>query len=333
MMRRAGFSLLVVPHGNDARGVREVRLSGTALTLIGVAAAFLFVTFVALASTYGLAVVDRVRMSRLSLENQVLQEQLAQMRTTLSDLDAQMSVIARRDDMVRLAAELDPLPEEMRRAGVGGSHLDFNRQVVNLSGETAGSMKEAQQTLNRLGREMKLEYESLLEVSDRLDASEAFLRGYPSIFPIDQSKYRCRISSPFGYRPNPLYTSETEFHEGNDIAAARGTPILATADGVVAATENSYKGPTPNRYVLGNYVKVDHQNGYVTFYGHMERVDPRIHRNMKVKRGDVLGYVGNTGRAAGIHLHYEIQYNGKPVNPWYHYYYERVADITGNKLR
>jgi murein DD-endopeptidase MepM/ murein hydrolase activator NlpD len=71
----------------------------------------------------------------------------------------------------------------------------------------------------------------------------------------------------------------------------------------------------------------------VTFYGHMERVDPRIHKNMKVKRGDVLGYVGNTGRAAGIHLHYEINYNGKPVNPWYHYYNDRVADITGNKLR
>jgi murein DD-endopeptidase MepM/ murein hydrolase activator NlpD len=333
MMRRAGFSLLLVPHENDTRGVRELRLPGTAFALLGVAAALLFVVFVALASTYGLAVVDRVRMNRLSRENQVLQDQLAQMRTAISELGDQMTVIARRDDAVRLAAELDPLPEELRRAGVGGSHLDFDRRVTMLSGETAASMKEAQQAINRLTREAKLEAESLLEVDDRLDAMDAFLRGYPSIFPIDQSKYRSRISSPFGYRPNPLYASETEFHEGHDIAAARGTPIIATADGVVAATENSFKGPTPNRYVLGNYVKIDHGNGYVTFYGHMERVDPRIHRNVKVKRGDVLGYVGNTGRVTGIHLHYEIQYSGKPVNPWFHYYNERVADITGNKLR
>jgi hypothetical protein len=132
MMRRAGFSLLLVPHENDARGVRELRLSGTALALLGVAAALLFVVFVALASTYGLAVVDRVRMNRLSRENQVLQDQLAQMRTAINDLNDQMGVIARRDDAVRLAAELDPLPEELRRAGVGGSHLDFDRRVTML---------------------------------------------------------------------------------------------------------------------------------------------------------------------------------------------------------
>jgi len=330
-MRREGFSLLVVPYGNEAQGVREVRFSGLAVTLLGLTAGLLFVGFVAMASTYGLAVVDQVRLQRLQEENRVLSGQLEQMRVTLADLDQQMAVIARRDEAVRLAAELEPLSDDMRRAGVGGSHLDFDRQVTLLSGSTAGAMKEAQQTLNRLSREMKLEMESLLEVSDRLDASETFLHGFPSIFPIDQSRHRAWITSPFGYRSDPLYPAETRFHEGNDIGAARGTPILATADGLVSAFDNSFRGPT--RRDLGNYVRIDHGNGYTTTYGHMERVDPKVRRGLRVKRGDVIGYVGNTGRAAGIHLHYEINYNGKPVNPWFHYYYERVAEITGNKPR
>ncbi|MFO7768879.1 MAG: peptidoglycan DD-metalloendopeptidase family protein [bacterium] len=328
MDRREGFSLLLVPRGTDARHKREIRLSGTQLVLLTAGLLGALLAFVAMAASFGYVMVDQVRYHTLERENRVLRAELDQMNEQVLSLADQMSVIAQRDEAVRLAAELDPIAEDLRQAGIGGSHRDFNRDVLMLAGETGGMTRELQGRINRLLREAKLESESLLEVEARLAESESFLTGYPSIFPIDQTRYRTWVTSPFGWRSDPLYGTR-RFHEGNDVGAAHGTPIRATADGIVAGWENGVEGF--QRIGLGNFIRIDHQNGYVTSYGHMARVAPGIRKGVRVKRGQVIGYVGRTGRAAGTHLHYEITYNDQPVNPFYHYYTDRVADATGRK--
>jgi len=187
-------------------------------------------------------------------------------------------------------------------------------------------VKDTQTLINQLHREAALELESLLEIESRIAESEAFFRGFPSIWPVDQSKYRTRVSSAYGYRDDPV-TGDYEFHRGQDIAAAAGTPVRATADGRIVQLRKGLQ--ESSRYTLGNFVKIDHGNGYVTYYGHLMNLHPRIQRGASVKRGDIVGYVGNTGRTTGYHLHYEIHYRDKDVNPWYHYYNDRWADVTG----
>jgi murein DD-endopeptidase MepM/ murein hydrolase activator NlpD len=329
-MSGKGFSILLVPRDNESSGVREVRLSGTALISIGVGCLIAAIGFVAMLSTYGLTVVDQVKYSRLENENTILRRQLTDMNASVMSLADQMTVIAERDEAVRLAAELEPLPEELRRAGIGGSYRDFDREVTRLSGEPARLTKETQTLINRLSREMKLETESLLEVNETLEGSDRFLRGYPSIFPVDQTKYRAWVTSLYQFRTDPLY-GDRRFHYGNDIGAARGTPVRATADGVIERVENGVKGPTKRG--LGNNVRIDHQNGYKTIYAHMDRVKSGLRQFARVKRGDIIGYVGSTGRTDGIHLHYQVEYMGKAVNPYWHYYDQREAEVLGKSNR
>ncbi len=325
-MDRNGFSLLIVPRGNESRGVREFRLSASSIILTAAGIATAAVIFVAMAATYGTGLVDGVEYARLQRENQILRTQLDEMDRTVLALSDQMQVIARRDDALRMMAEMEPLAEEIRRAGVGG-RLDFNSQVLLLSSETGSRVKDVQSRLNQLNREAQLELESLLEITTRLEESEAFLLGYPSITPIDQSRYRTRMSSAFGWRDDPLY-NDRRFHWGNDWAAARGTPVRATADGRIRVAESDKSGPS--RFGFGNYVEIDHGNGYRTIYGHLDHLHARARQGATVSRGEVIGYVGNTGRSTGYHLHYEIKFNGKEVNPWYHYYEDRLADVLGH---
>ena len=327
-MNRNGFSLLIVPRDNKSRGVREFRLSGTALVMGAAAGLLAAVLMVAMAATYGSSVVDQVTFLKLQRENEILRMELARMNESVIALRSQMDIIAERDDILRHAAELAPLSQEIRRAGVGGTYRDFDREILLLASRSGRMVKDTQTLINQLHREAALELESLLEIESRIAESEAFFRGFPSIWPIERTKYRgVHISSSYGWRTHPVTGKPNDFHEGNDIVAPRNTPVRATADGRIDRCQDDLsKGST---FSLGNYVKIDHGNGYVTFYGHLDHLHPRVRRGASVKRGDIIGYVGNTGRTTGYHLHYEIHYNREDVNPYHHYYDDRMAEILG----
>jgi murein DD-endopeptidase MepM/ murein hydrolase activator NlpD len=325
-MGRKGYSILLVPRDNEARGVREMRLSGGALLGIALAAFIVIAGFAAMLTTYGSAVVDQVSFARLQRENVTLRHQLARMGESVGELRDQMDIVAQRDDNLRSYLFLDPLPEEFRRAGIGGSRRSFDTELYLLSNETAGAAKEAEVSLDQLSREVKLELESLLEIDDVMAENEAFLAGFPSIKPIDGEKYYTRLTSAFGMRYHPILQTR-KFHEGNDWYAREGTPVRATADGVVIGFRDDVKGRTQSG--LGNFVRIDHGNGYTTVYGHLSALHPGIRNTKRVKRGDIIGYVGGTGFADGVHLHYAVIYQGKYVNPWYFYHDDRVRDATG----
>lgn len=326
LMERNGFSLLLVPRGNEGHGVREFRVSGTGLVAGITAGLFAVVVFVAMTVTYGSALVNQVRFLQLQRENDILRGELVQMEESVLALRNQMDLIAERDEMVRHAAELDPIAEELRRAGVGGTRRDFDREVLLLSAGTGSTVKDTQTLINQLHREAALELESLLEIGKKLSEEEAFFNGFPSIWPIDKTKYRVRVSDAYGNRTHPV-TGAKDFHEGNDIVAAKGTPVRATADGRIARRQDGLK--KGSNFLLGNYVKIDHGNGFETYYGHLDHLHARSRLGAQVKRGDIIGYVGNTGRTTGYHLHYEIHNKGKDVNPWHYYYDDRWIQIFG----
>jgi len=329
-MKRKGFSLLVVPRGNEARGVREIRLSGTGIISSLAGTLFLAVLFVAMAVTYGSSLIDQVGYLRLQRENQVLRTQLEDMNQAVTNISAQMDVIAERDEVLRLMAEMEPLADEIRKAGVGGNYRDFDGELLFITGNMGALARDTQSRLNQLSREMKLEIESLLEIDARFAESEEYLLGFPSIVPIDRTLYRTRMSSAFSMRDDPLDPSRRAFHYGNDWAAAQGTPVRATADGIVIDRRGDVT--TTSRYGFGNFVRVEHASGLQTFYGHLDGLHPRVTgTRARVKRGDVIGYVGKTGKSSGYHLHYAVIEDGREINPYWYYHDDRTDQALGKK--
>lgn len=148
------------------------------------------------------------------------------------------------------------------------------------------------------------------------------LRHTPAIQPISNADLR-RTSSGFGMRMHPMY-GVMKFHHGMDFVARVGTPIYATADGRVEITSRSFYG-------YGKYVKIDHGFGYQTAYAHLD--DIHIKRGQKVKRGDIIGTLGNTGLSTGPHLHYEVIYKGRRVDPINYYFHDLTAEQYEEMLR
>jgi murein DD-endopeptidase MepM/ murein hydrolase activator NlpD len=151
---------------------------------------------------------------------------------------------------------------------------------------------------------------------------EKLLAAIPAIQPIS-NKNLTHLASGFGYRVDPVY-KVTKFHAGLDFAAAVGTPIYATADGVVKEADYNAGG-------YGNNVVINHGFGYETLYGHMYRIKART--GQKVKRGEVIGYVGSTGKSTGPHCHYEVHKNGQPVDPVYYFYNDLTPEQYDRLLK
>jgi len=296
-MGRKGYSILLVPRDNETRGVREMRLSGGALVGIALGAFVVIAGFAAMLTTYGSVVVDQVSYTRLQRENDTLRRQLVQMGEAVGELRVQMDIVAERDDNLRSLLYLDPLPEEFRQAGIGGSRRSFDSELYLLSDESARAAKEAQVSLDQLSREVKLELESLLEIDQVMEENAAFLAGFPSIKPIDGEKYYVRLTSAFGMRTHPIYKTR-RFHDGNDWYAREGTPVRATADGVVIAFRDDVKGRTTSG--LGNFVRVDHGNGYATAYGHLSALHPPQAELLHESGRTVPGAAGGGSHHRGV---------------------------------
>jgi murein DD-endopeptidase MepM/ murein hydrolase activator NlpD len=150
---------------------------------------------------------------------------------------------------------------------------------------------------------------SLDEIVKLAKAKDNLLSAMPAIQPIRNENLK-QMASGFGYRSDP-FTKVRKFHEGMDFTAKTGTPIFATGDGVVETADNSASG-------FGNHIVIRHGFGYETLYGHLSKYNCKV--GQRVKRGDIIGYVGSTGRSEAPHLHYEVHKNGSVVNPLNFYY-------------
>ena len=163
--------------------------------------------------------------------------------------------------------------------------------------------------LDILTKQTVVQSRSLDEI-ERLAANKAALiEAIPTIQPV-KNKDLTRIASGFGYRSDP-FTKARKMHFGMDFTAKRGTPVYATGNGVVKRADSRSSG-------FGKHIRIDHGFGYISLYAHLSKYNVR--RGQKVKRGDIIGYVGNTGRSAGPHLHYEIIKDNKKINPLNFYY-------------
>jgi murein DD-endopeptidase MepM/ murein hydrolase activator NlpD len=247
------------------------------------------------------------RTGRLIAENELLGLQLNQVSGHLTDIVNRVDSLAVEEDAIRVKVNLPPIGDEVRLAGVG--------TVLPLEGQVIGDerIEELLRSLDQVERELMIQKESYKEIREKLLADDERILHIPSIIPLNQG----RKTDGFGYRRDP-FSHQIRFHHGVDFSAPSGTPVYATADGKVIRARN-----VPG---FGKVIEVDHGFGYTTIYGHLD--DYVVRRGEKVKRGQLVGTVGNTGRSTAPHLHYEVKVEGRSVDPL-DYFYEGYSIWAG----
>ncbi|REG87545.1 M23 family metallopeptidase [Winogradskyella sediminis] len=265
------------------------------------AALFAFLT-VFIASQYIESPKER-KMAR-ELQNMELQYELLNKR--MDDAIAALENVEERDNAIyRLYFEANPIPTEQRRAGFGG----INRYKQYEGFDNSKLIAESNKRLDILEKAIVVQSKSLDEIAKLAEDKEKFLEAIPAIQPISNENMT-RMASGYGYRTDP-FTKVRKFHYGMDFTAPRGTPIYASGDGVIKRADSRSTG-------YGNHIRIDHGYGYISLYAHLYKYNVKV--NQRVKRGDLIGFVGSTGRSEAPHLHYEVFKDGERINPINFYY-------------
>ena len=224
---------------------------------------------------------------------------LAYLKSKLNYLDSQINKIEEKDNAIRSYAGMPIIDKDIRKLGIGG-HLSDVKFSDNLAPIINKELSVLEMNVEKLSREVSLELTSYTSIYNKVQEDIKRISKIPSIRPVEGGY----LNSTFGYRNDPI-DHVRRFHQGQDITVKSGTPVLSPADGVVKRAY--YSGG------FGNHIKLEHGSGYTTLFAHLSKIS--VKHGQIVKRGEIIGYTGNTGRSTAPHLHYEIHHNGKPQNP------------------
>jgi len=259
----------------------------------------------------------------LRKENRNLSDDYTLMQGRVTQLEMKMSELEDRDNNVyRAIFESKPIPDSARV-----KEMEKKKEIILVQSLSENQLvKSMTDQLNTLSLRLAYQTKSYAEIENFVRNKEKLLLAIPAIQPVS-NKNLTRIASGFGYRIDPVY-KVGKFHAGLDFAAPIGTPIYSTADGVIKQADYNSSG-------YGNHVVINHGYGYETLYGHMYKIKARV--GQKVKRGEVIGYVGSSGKSTGPHCHYEVHRNGIPVDPIYYFYndltpaqYDRILKLAAS---
>ncbi|MFC6096864.1 M23 family metallopeptidase [Flavobacterium qiangtangense] len=244
------------------------------------------------------------RLQAREIENMKINYAL--LNKKMDQVDEVLESVAERDNnLYRVYFNSSPIPEEQRKAGFGG----VNRYKALEGYDNSELVVSTTKRVDVISKELVIQSKSLDEILKLAKEKEKLLVAIPAIQPVKNENLKS-MASGFGYRSDP-FTKIRKFHAGMDFSAKTGTPIYATGDGVVERADNTASG-------YGNHIVIRHGFGYETLYGHLSKY--KVRAGQRVKRGDVIGYVGSTGRSEAPHLHYEVHKNGEVVNPLNFYY-------------
>ncbi len=295
-------------------GIRQ-----TFLRLFGYFVASLF-----LAGIYGFIfafVFDSPQEKLLKREIEQLTLQYELMNREMENVEKVLGHLQETDDnLYRTIFETEPVASSFREGGIGG---------VNRYGDLEGFSNselviQTAMRLDKIRKKIYVQSESFDELIAYASEKEEMLGSIPAIQPLSNEDLK-RTASGFGYRIHPIYKI-SKFHSGMDFTAPTGTEVYSTGNGVISTVKSA-------RRELGNHIIIDHGFGYQTVYAHLDKFNVKV--GQKVKRGDVIGYVGSTGLSTAPHLHYEVLVNGRQVDPALYYFndltpeeYDRMLEIS-----
>lgn len=239
-------------------------------------------------------------------ENDKLKQQFLVLDEKTKKLEGQMIELEKRDNEVyRTIFEANPVPDSVRL-----KEMAQQKEIQLVMSMNSNDLENSiTNTINNLSLRIAYQDKSFNEITGFIKNKEELLASTPAIQPVSNKDLK-RVASGFGYRIDPVYKT-VKFHAGLDFTAPQGTPIYATANGVVRTAGNLGNG-------FGNHVVINHGYGYETLYGHMFRI--KVKSGERIKRGEIIGWVGNTGKSTGPHCHYEVHKNGRTLDPIYFFY-------------
>ncbi len=249
----------------------------------------------------------------LRKENEELRLYYELVRQEMDNANQMLSVLQERDDDIyRVVFGVEPIPDEIRAAGFGGSNR--YRELLEKGLEREDLIIDNMQRMDAMKKKMYIQTKSYDEIVNLATNKEELLASLPAIQPVSNKELK-RLASGFGFRIDPIYKIK-KMHYGTDFSIKVGTPVYATGDGVVRFTRSSFGG-------YGKQIEVNHGFGYRTKYAHLSEFV--VKKGQKVKRGELIGYSGNTGKSTAPHLHYEVIKDGKKVNP-VNFFYKDLSD-------
>ncbi|NNC95836.1 MAG: M23 family metallopeptidase [Chitinophagales bacterium] len=286
-----------------------------------VSATLVFATIiVVLAYTF----LDSPKEKQQKAEISKLRQELKLHERELAEMDKVLEGLRYRDaNIYRILFEAEPIPDEVWGSYTGGvnRYSDFKKY------DNSDVMINVANKIDKLKNQLYIQSKSYDDINNMIKNKAHMLASIPSIQPI-ANKDLTRMASGFGMRTDPIYKIP-KMHHGMDFTAQTGTDVYATGDGVVELVKFSTGG-------YGNQIIINHGYGYKSRYAHLSRF--KVRRGQRVKRGEIIGMVGNTGKSVGPHLHYEVIKSGTPVNPVYFYYndlseeqYEKMLEISSNQ--
>jgi hypothetical protein len=298
-MKNRGWSILVLSSVSEKRN-RQVRVPAFVIVLFILFFSAGFIGFARLAYVGISYEYVKFGLLQRKKENNDLAKKIQFLKKFSQSQEKRIEKLVAFEDMMRLKYGLNTISTDVRKAGVGGypdvrqvALAAFEHPRINTADTIIGE-------INTMLRQMELQHSTLNRVADHVQRQYDHWAQRPTIWPV-----RGRLTSRFGYRVHP-FTHQSLFHEGLDIANKKWTPIFATADGIVSNVDR--------RTYFGNVVMITHQGaGFKTVYAHL--MQSAVVEGQFVKRGEVIGYLGDTGRSTGPHLHYEIRKNNRPVDP------------------
>ena len=282
---------------------------GVIILFLLASALFGFLSFIILLNTpYFETPKDRLQ----TREIEYLRLNYALLNKKMDQLNGVIDAIEDRDNnLYRVYFNKSAIPDSIRKEGFLGK----NRYKILEDYDNSQLVVNTTKRIDVLSKELAIQSKSLDEILKLADAKSDLLAAIPAIQPVRNENLK-QMASGFGYRTDP-FTKARKMHEGMDFTAKTGTPIYATGDGIVARADNTASG-------YGNHIVIRHGFGYETLYAHLSKYKARA--GQRVKRGDVIGYVGSTGRSEGPHLHYEVHKDKKVVNPL-NFYYGNISAV------
>lgn len=296
---------------------RQVRLSPVqwAMRIVGflAASATLAIIIISLAYSY----LDSPREKQLQSELDLMKEQYEGLKEKVVIMENVMNEIGERDENIyRVIFEAEPIGSEIRTYGPGSA--DKYEKLRGMS--ASGLMIESQARVDRLARQMYIQSKSFEEVAQLIQRKSDLIAAIPAIQPV-RNRNLTQLASGFGYRIDPIYKT-IKFHSGLDFNAPMRTPVFATGNGRISQLVRNDRG-------YGNYILIDHGFGYQTLYAHLSGF--AIKPGQKIKRGETIGYVGNSGKSTGPHLHYEVLKSGEKINP-INFFYSDLSPAQYEKI-
>ena len=248
----------------------------------------------------------------MKLQYEIMNDRLNDMEVLINDMEE------RDNNLYRIMFESDPIPSSVRQSGFSDPDRYAGLYGYKNSSQVLSAARKLDVVASQLYHQ-SVSYDSLFVMARN---KSEMLAHIPAIFPLKETEIKY-ISSYFGHRPDPIY-KVTKFHSGIDFSAQLGTEAYATGDGVVCDVEKGHWG-------YGNMVTIDHGYGYKTRYAHLQKATVR--KGQKVKRGQCIGFIGNTGKTTGVHLHYEVLKNNVQINPINFFYNDLTPDEYGQILQ